>query len=205
MDERIFEIDNFFNDPVYVRNCGLSLNYHSCNFLSSNTLYPGYRTIDVQDDIREEIKTKLENIINQKSKKIDCFYSIVTHQSMFGVPHVDPMTKFAGLIYLNLHATHNSGTTIYENPYETDFDRCPPELRSKFEILYNVSIRPSNIIKKRICDELLEMKNSLTVKRKIDSKFNRAVIYDGSQLHSADNYFGDKKENGRMTINFFSR
>ena len=203
MSQHLHEIDSFLDDANYVREVALRQKYSSCNFLELKSLYPGYRTSNIDLKIKEEIRSKLEKVYNTKFKLLQCFFTYVTHESMLGVPHVDPISDVSGLIYLNPNYTSDSGTTIFDETDEESSKRHIPEYRSKIEILYNTTIKPSNSIKRNIAREMVELKKKFPILKTFNNSFNRGVFYPAKYLHSANNYFGDKIEDSRLTLNVF--
>lgn len=197
------EIDSFLDDPNYVREVALRQKYAPCNFLELKSLYPGYRTSNIDLKIKEEIRSKLEKIYNTKFKVLQCFFTYVTHESMLGIPHVDPFSDISGLIYLSPNFTSDSGTTIFNETDEESSKRFIPEYRSKIEILYNTTIKPSNSIKRNIAKEMVELKKTFQVLKTFDNCFNKGVFYPAKYLHSANNYFGERIDDSRLTLNMF--
>lgn len=113
-------IDDFLDDPDYVRNVALNADY----ILTGN--FPGARTYQCDGQYNQEIKNKLENILktkivewnqhfDQKTNKIidvdtSCFQLCLQNSTTW--IHQDP-NEYTGILYLTPNAPVDSGTGIY--------------------------------------------------------------------------------------------
>lgn len=110
----------------------------------------------------------------------------------------DPKLHLAGVIYLSPDAPIESGTTIYNDQSDFDGERYSklfmedvfsetPEERTKFE-------------KYRA-----EQRSNFVANTLIGNIYNRCLIFDTRNWHSADNFFGTTKESTRLTQVFFCK
>ena len=49
----------------------------------------------------------------------------------------------------------------------------------------------------------LEQRSKFTPSVVVENRFNRLIAFDPRMWHSANNFFGTTKENGRLTLVFF--
>jgi hypothetical protein len=180
-NERLFVVDNFYNDPDRVREIALSVEYEM-----DLRYYKGYRSTGqwVMDGTREAF----EKIIGQP---IIHFNEIHGHCGKFQyttaedpqVYHHD-LQRWAAMIYLTPNAPIQSGTNLLASKitgarHADDFNNTGSFNGgfldgTKFDIVDSVG----NI-------------------------YNRLVIMDARCFHAAGPYFGQNKETGRLIHLFF--
>jgi len=199
--------ENFFDDPSYIRNIALSSNYIPCDFSITTSIFSGFRAEIRKKEIIFKFKQNIENHFKKEISYLTCKFHLNPSVSMHGFPHndSDSETGFAGVVYLNEFVPiQNSGTTIYQDlPAGKIIENYIEDYRFKMEIAYSTSLNPRNSFKLKCSEECLEFKkNLLTPIVTVDNIFNRLVCYPSKVLHSPDFYFGDKKENSRLTFVF---
>ena len=192
-EEKIFElnedseldlmvIDDFYEDPMAVREFALSQNFD----ITGN--FPGKRTIpfsstELNATIQECVKSfgnisKLDVHDNGKCifENCNCFSSsffINTVESEMPWIHYDE--EYTAVIYLTPNAPLNSGTLFLES-------------KKDINILLN--------------DREYDKTKFLEID-KIGNKFNRLIIFNSKKWHLPNNYFGINKEDGRLTQTFW--
>lgn len=200
-------IDNFFPEPqILIEDAS-----HK-TFTANAPYYPGIRAATPQayfKPLMNAISDVLVNVFgyNRGVNLQECHYSIVTTQGkdlnmLQRIPHIDGGNdgKVALLHYLcgpehggtafyrqlgtGFESVKNSRFGEYKKRVETDHERLGPPKAS----YYNDS------------DERFTQIN------KVEAKFNRAVLYYGTQLHSV--ILGEAPltpdvRNGRLTVNSF--
>jgi len=177
-------IDNFYEDPLLIRDFALKQTYEKDSRL------PRFHTI--KQFATEDHKIYFEKIIEPYNGKITDFYcSIFNGTFQYSLPGIVPWVHYddvdwAAIIYLTPEASECCGTSFYA--FE-DGTQC-----EKDEIENNNS-------------ELSEKYNSdITRWKLIDSIgniFNRLVIYDAKYFHKPSNYFGTELKNSRLFQVFF--
>ena len=192
-------IDEFFETPNQIREWALSLEYYK----GDRGNWPGYRT-----DLLHEIDSQFHALICRKVIKhtkfnyfsqFDASFSLCSEDWESGWVHNDPLRfNVVGVIYLNpVVPPGQYGTIIYDPPSNYFNDGVPDEI-------FSSDVNEEDV-KKRQTKERLEHNSHFTPSQIVENRYNRCIIFDARQWHSAGNFFGssDKKEDQRLTIVFF--
>lgn len=179
--KRIFVVDDFYIDPLYIREIALQQ-----NFVGDMRFYRGKRT-DTQI-ILPGTKESFEEIIGQKivnwadvHAMCGRFQSCEAGEQI--VYHTD-IQKWAGMVYLTPNAPFSGGTSTFAKK-DTRCRHVEDEtIGSAFEGGYY----------DRTKFDLVDT---------IGNVFNRLVIFDAQCIHSANEYFGNSLENSRLFHMFF--
>jgi hypothetical protein len=180
-------IDNFLDDPDYIRNVALNSEF---NLTGS---FPGRRTYQCDTLYNNEVKNKLEKVLNLKivdwNKHFDqtanevvdldtsCFQLCLDDAETW--IHPDP-TEFTGILYLTPDSPVDAGTGIY---------------RHKQTGIY----KHSNDC--QVDDKFIDNWEIITFSGNI---YNRMFIFRGDLYHrSVVPGFGVDKYSGRLTQTFF--
>jgi hypothetical protein len=193
-------VDDFFDDPDYVRKRALELNFD----IEQNA--PGKRA-KCPDDISEIVAKKVFSLLFDMNRHIVngsmiSFFQITTKEFEEGWVHTDANGKFyfAGVIYLTPNAPIEAGTSIYK-PIQDEvstFEICDPLQKIKEEMYINKSNNLEEFKKARAKN------NSLFYKTiDIGNVYNRLVVYPSNEFHRESKLFGSTKENARLTLVFF--
>lgn len=195
-------IDNFFESPQLVRDFALDQNFYK----GERGSWPGLRS-----DFITDLNPELFNFITKKiffvmrDYNINELYDIqLSFQLIDGswgtgwVHDDDPKLNLAGVIYLNKDAPTESGTTLYEDA--ADFN---PEI---FSDMFMKDVFSENVEERKTFIKYREEQRSyFKPSVKINNIYNRCILFDTRNWHSANNFFGDSKENTRLTICFFCK
>jgi hypothetical protein len=184
-DKRLFVVDNFYEDPVAVRDFALG------QLFFDDEGYLGMRTR--KQFFFEGVKERIESIIGEKISDWE-------NQPMNGrfqtckagtplVYHCDDQ-RWAAMVYLTPDAPVECGTSFYRH--------------KKTKKHHNSQIN----WEKR---EELEIFNQLTFLDKtpyemvdtVGNVFNRLVIFDGGLIHAASEYFGWDIPSSRLFHMYF--
>ena len=177
--KRLFIVDDFYEDPILVRNFAIQQ-----TFKEDLRYYKGKRTEPFRTP---QMKQKIEEILGEKIIRWDYHgmngvFQYRTPQDAL-VYHWDEQT-WAGMIYLTPDAPYQSGTSLFAHK-ETKA-RCATDPgadgaftggfydRSKFELVDTAG----NI-------------------------FNRIILFDARCIHAANEYFGQTIEDSRLFHLFF--
>ena len=188
--------DNFFKDPFSVRNIALKSTYEP----KVEFNYPGYRT-GVPDHLREYVLSNVKTISGNSNLKIlpeDISFQYIPKIYGTGSFHSDD-TIYTCVIYLSINSPDNTGTEVCDFDHETSVNRRLGKLKESF------FADPTNLIKRQRYNLSLKVANSFYKPIvKVPSKFNRAVIFPGNNVHRAQNFFGTSAADSRLTlVSFF--
>ena len=191
-------LDNFFNDPFKVLNFSKTLEF----FKDKEGAWPGERTRHLHEidfNFFNYFGSKVMSILypNVKELKFNCSLSFQKIQNSYtnnGWVHSDiGCSDFTCIVYLSHHK--NCGTSIYD---QKKLGCSELNTKNKKESY------TKNLFLKE--DKYLEENNnqfeeSIIIK----SKFNRLIIFDSAQFHSAQKFTEKDILEERLTlIGFFS-
>jgi len=189
-------IDNFLGDPYSVRNVGLKLFNEKKEEIDFN--WPGLRS-NVPDSLTKRYVSKAESILDTKlGIGHGPYFQWVDETWLSGLWHID-REDYTILTFLNVDAPPNTGIEIGDNIENSkckdyinffDFEKYPFYKSSK-----NYYQRYRFKKKMDKFNSSPYFKNTCTV----SNKFNRTVIFNRSQLHRAQNFFGKGKD-ARFTM-----
>jgi len=185
-------IDNFYYNAMETRNFILKQDFS----LEGN--YPGKRTISYANlQLKEIIQKYVEPfggkitqfpIPNSKtsSERIDNgSFQYTTSRDRSWV-HYDGWNNWAGVLFLTPDAPITSGTGFYKF---NDGSMCQQE----GNLLNN----------KEDTDKYSQDLTKWTLVDMVGNVFNRLILFNSTRYHMSMDYFGDKKENGRLFQVFF--
>ena len=192
--------NNFFKDPYSVRNKALSL--LKADFYTADN-WPGKRVV-VPDNITSQLLSKVESITNDKLQSYQASFQVVDQSFMEGLVHCDKEHKYTCVVFLNLDAPSNTGTEIYSDRHGSF--RCRRGIIMDDYDPNKTKFYQSNrtFIDKLVFQRTLNKVNPLFKDPcVVSNKFNRGVIFDSLLVHRAQNFFGNKISNSRLTIASF--
>jgi len=222
MENKIIILEDFFDDPDSVRECGLDILAKTYNNFSNDgrNFYPGCRSKSLEicaPHINNELRTKVEYHTGRKYSRFDAYFHLTTSLHGCGLVHRDGKNKStvgnnyrysAGVVYLNKISPKDSGTKIVtEKP---GFDNLPEEVKQKFYEIYSDKFYQASVAKNYnfLKEYLEEKKNIVNCQFEdsivIQSQYNRLITYHADFLHTPGNYFGMNLYNSRLTIAFFT-
>jgi hypothetical protein len=173
-------VDNFYEDPDYIRKFALSLtfnehtDYHKGKRTDECYRFPG-------------LKESLEKILNCKITNWDkygtncCFQTCIAGDQL--VYHTDGQ-EYAGVLFLTPDAPPNTGTSFYRSKYTKK--------------MYASDSDFSTVFKNGFLDS-----TEFDLVDTVGNVYNRIVLFDAKLIHAASCYFGNSVENGRLFQLFF--
>lgn len=190
-------IENTFKNPYEIRKIALSLDYTT----SSSLRWPGYR-VDLPDFISNQYLLSIKNNLDENSKLKYAYFQYSDKSWISGSCHFDD-TKYTCVTFLNIDSKENSGIEIYDEKY------CSPQTGKLLDVFNQIKTKyyasKKTLLQKILFQRQLK-KFNLNFKDPciISNKFNRTVIFDSYKIHRAQNFFGDKISNSRLTlVSFF--
>ena len=196
-------VDNFFESPTLVRNYALTLPYGRI----SDGIIPGVRTpfMNILDSKFNDfvIKKALSFLFDLKEHKVNYYVEMMFQQS-FGkyqegwVHHDDPKFDMAGVVYLTPNAPINAGTSLYvldEFANQNNIDNVQ-DIKHKF---YNDELIDISVVKNNRINH-----NSCFIKTlDVSNVYNRLFLYNAKTFHKENMFFGNNKDDCRLTLLFF--
>jgi len=179
-------VDNFYDDPYKVRDFALKQNYIEGGIGRG---FIGRRT--EEQFLFPNLKCRFESIMDKKITKWKEYGMNGRFQIAWSgeqlVYHCDRQ-QWGAMLYLTPDAPYQCGTTLYahkktraRNYYEDGWDASWKDIPGDPH-LDGTSFEPVDVL---------------------GNVFNRLVIFDASNIHSASEYFGTVSENARLWQMFF--
>jgi hypothetical protein len=196
-------INNFLPHPMQVRAWALQQEFLNCQQFTQrynvHTDWPGSRTSHVYelDNIYGDATlTAVSNIITKMTGRqglsIRSYFQLTTENDGDSWVHQDNDVDYAALLYLNPNADPVTGTTLY---------RCNDVTR--WTSYMNDQAGYNKLKQINTKDDIQLYEELFTPIDIIGNIFNRLVIYKGDIYHKSNKYFGNTKEDSRLTQVFF--
>ncbi len=191
-NKRFFVVDNFYEDPMAVREYALMQTY----FPGEGAVGERTRMQFLFDGIKEKFEEIMQIKIADNTEDGFGWYDTGINgrfQSCIGgVPqvfHCDAQ-QWAAVLFLTPDAPPQSGTSFYRH--------------KQSKVFHNDQIDWSagengNVFSKDTFLDPTPFERQDTV----GNVFNRLVIFDGGLIHSGNDYFGHSRETGRLFQIFF--
>jgi hypothetical protein len=194
--------DNFYEDPDVWREFALRQEY----FKGERGSWPGLRTKmlhEIDENIFRVTMRKLLMIVRQYGfthfDELQTTFQLIDRTYGRGWVHDDdPKLNIAGLVYLNKDAPLGSGTVIYQD--QDDFNG-----EQYTELFMNDVLLSDSAERETFAKYRQEQVAHFTKSIEIESVYNRCIIFDPRNWHSAENFFGDNIADSRLTQVFFIR
>lgn len=178
--KRIFVVDNFYENPMAVREFALQ------QYFFDDQGYLGMRTR--KQFFFEGVKERFESIIGQAISSWE-------EQSMNGrfqtckagtplVYHCDDQ-RWAGMVYLTPDAPPSTGTSFFKHKATGVRHSSDPKIMECFNQKTFLDGTPYELVDK------------------VGNVFNRLVIFDGGMIHAASEYFGWDIPSSRLFHMYF--
>lgn len=179
----IIVVDDFYSNPLEVRNIALSQNYspdlryHKGQRTTTKFIAPGTKQV-FESLIGRRITAWVEYEYNGVFQYCTAEDPLVYHSDM---------QRYAAAVYLTPDAPVETGTSFYRS-------KVLPGVRST----KTTDDKYSEVFKGGFYD-----KTNFELVDTVGNIFNRLVIWDAQLIHSASQYFGTNKENSRLFHLFF--
>ena len=207
-------IENFLDNPLEFRKVALSTPAHLWK-KAPNKAWPGYRIPlpnTLYDSYFRSIKKYRSLLRGVDTAQIVMCLQWIDERYLAGCFHFDPDT-YTMITYLNPNPPANSGTEVAndakwdpgargKNP-KTSWGAAMDNFTRIKELYHSSDMNPIQgfFYKKKLDLYNSRFKEPLIV----PNRFNRTLIFDGPRVHRAQNFFGNKVENSRLTLISFIR
>jgi len=195
-------VDDFYEDPDLMREYALEQEF----FKGNRGSWPGVRTKllhELNEELFDIVSKKIMFVLRKygfrEFAELQTGFQLVDETYGRGWVHDDdPKLHVAGVIYLNKDAPEECGTTIYKDA--PDFNGEEYTKMFMKDVLDSTPEERKQIAKYRN-DQLKHFTPTI----KVESVYNRLVMFDSRSWHSADHFFGTTKEDSRLNQVFFVR
>jgi hypothetical protein len=195
-------VDDFYEDPDLWREYALEQEF----FKGDRGTWPGLRSkllhelnTDMFDIVAKKIMFVLKMYGFTEFAELQTGFQLVDDTYGRGWVHDDdPKLHVAGVVYLNKDAEEGCGTTIYKDA--PDFNGEEYTKMFMKDVLDSTPEERAQIAKYRE-DQLAHFTPTI----KVESVYNRFVLFDSRCWHSADKFFGTTKQDSRLNQVFFVR
>lgn len=181
--KRAFIVDDFYKDPMSVREFALNQNYIDGGFGRG---FIGKRS--EQQYLFDGLKERFESIIGKKITKWHEHGMNGRFQlNVAGEPivyHCDDQS-YAAMIFLTPNAPPESGTSTFRHRSSNIYHKYVSNIEDAFNYKTFLDKTPYDLVDT------------------FGNVFNRLVIFDGGLIHGANGYFGSDFEDGRLWHMFF--
>jgi len=187
--------DNFFDDPDFIREYALNLPYSK-----TQKNYPGIRTGQTEPNLFQYVTEKMMAVLYPMNHTNMLWGANQFFQKISGKEykeggwiHQDHNDQLTAIIYLSKHT--GCGTSI-----------CKPKAFDKayrdYELAHKSFINPKVKVEKQLKAHNERFKKTI----EIDSIYNRLVMFDAAQWHTADSFLdNDLNEDRLIMVTFFNR
>ena len=187
MKTNLIVVDDFYNNPVEVRDFALGCEYK----VTGN--FPGRRT---DPHIYDSTKSTIQDLMKPHGGPITWWGDQFTGAFQYTTAldrswiHSDASTSWAGVLYLTPDAPLTAGTGLFRHK-STGLSEWDDALHTPQENQDNLANSETQDYTKW---ELVD---------RIGNKFNRLILYRAKQYHVSLDYFGSNINNGRLFQTFF--
>lgn len=195
-------IDDFYENPDLVREWALDQEF----FKGERGSWPGIRTELLHQSNPEMLSLLINKLLYvlgdygfTRIYDMQTGFQLIDESWGTGWVHDDdPALHLAGVIYLTPDAPVESGTTIYSD--QTDFNG-----EHYTELFMKDVFSQSEEERAQFAKYREEQRSFFTPTINVGNVYNRCVMFDTRNWHSADSFFGTNHENTRLTNVFFCK
>ncbi len=184
--ERIFVVDNFYEDALAVREHALSLRF------DRRGNFPGSRTASLANSalraaIQEHLHPWQITLFRSGPDSANGAFQITTSADRNWV-HVNYET-FAGVLFLTPDAPASAGTSFYRLRQDS----------KQVDDLQTTELQETQNQSRAVAYDMTKWEEV----DKIGNVFNRLVLFDSQRFHMCQDHFGGDLKTGRLTQVFF--
>lgn len=191
-------VDDFFESPTVWREYALKQTF---NFDSKIDTYAGERTATLDKlniNLFHKVAGKLIKHIPHKSSFSKLQMSFTLTDKTYGTGWIHDDEDFynvAGIIYLTPNPPPNTGTAFYHKTAHEPL----PHFNDQFFNELKAAPEDRHIYEKYKEEQRSVFKKTLTV----ENIYNRCVLFNPTNWHSVERYFGNTKEDSRLVLTIF--
>jgi hypothetical protein len=196
--QKIIVYDDFFDDPIRIREVALEADYTDVQSLN----YPGFQS--VRSYASRSMRAAFESITGQALEIDPAKLTFGKFRIMLSSTgsrlkiHVDGAADWTGLIYLNTSEQCRGGTAFYRHR-RSGLEGPPTEMEARRLGISNLEEFEAKIVEPDTLDT-----NAWEQTTFVGMRFNRLILFRGAELfHCHTCSWGTTKEDGRLTQNFF--
>jgi len=204
-------IRNFYDFPYEIRNYALQQSYQTMDEayaeFGESSNFPGYRTHKGNGYATQDVKDKIEKVIEPLHGKIIewdnpwnglfqwCNWS---HRSWV---HTDIPGTWAGVLYLTPNPPPGSGTGFYMHK-ETGVRRRIPDIDSPDPKAFADNFEYMEKINSKLMADGCHFEKWKLIDE-VSNEFNKLILYRGDYWHKSLEYFGQDIWDSRLFQTFF--
>lgn len=196
-------LDNFFDNPDKIRDYALSLEYEK----DPEGRWPGVRSKPLHeinrplfDELCRRVLAmyfELGDSLGTISWEATMHFQKVDEAYVSGWIHIDDKVVITSIVYLNKNSNNNGGTSIYKLKNNILLPNSNELNKYKLDA-YKGLINIKDVEKKRE-----ENNNQYLEIIKVKNEYNRILSFPGGFPHGAQDFFGNKDEDPRLTLVIF--
>jgi hypothetical protein len=195
---QVLVIDDFYQNPDAVRALALNADYKDVTQLN----YPGFQSLKTYSS--QVLVQKFENLLGRRlavdpaEKTFGKFRIMLKETGSRLKVHLDGLSDWTGVLYLNPPETCEGGTAFYRHR-KTGLEGPASQEKIKELGFANWASLERSIIEPDTLDASAWEETMF-----VGMKYNRLLLFKGNELfHCHTHSFGTGKTDGRMTQNFF--
>lgn len=196
-------IDNYYPNPLEIREHALSLNYATKPFAS----YPGGEAFSTDynwEEIRKDLRQHIDEEVDQPCPKNPPFLQgkfrlaiAADEKTREDLVHED-IQRWSAIVYLSLNNYCEGGVAFYRHKKTKALHSSPEWFAEVFPNLKELSREERiTVLRKEFKDP-----NNWEMIGQIAMQFNRVALVMGHCFHGSTGVFGDQPSAGRLTQHF---
>lgn len=190
-DKGLIVVDNFYNDPDFVREWAIrEIKFSPSNYHKGERATSRFSIIGMKEKLEEIIGRPIYNW-NHDAYANGIFQFCTADQPI--VYHVDNQT-YAGMVFLTPDAPPSTGTAFYRSKVTGDY---------KFDDQKRSTVNYVRAFQGKNAEMNFYDGTHFEKIDEVGNVYNRLVLFDAKNIHAATQYFGDAIDNARFFHMFF--
>lgn len=190
-DKGIIVVDNFYNDPDFIREWAIrEIQFSSSNYHKGERATNRFSIIGMKEKLESIIGKPIYNW-NYNVYANGIFQFCTADQPI--VYHVDNQT-YAGMVFLTPDSPPSTGTAFYRSKVTGDY---------KFDDVKRSTVNYVRAFQGKNAEMNFYDGTHFEKIDEVGNVYNRLVLFDAKNIHAATQYFGDNIDNARFFHMFF--